>query len=119
AITAAICTGPDANPDPKKRYFGPAVAMLWYIMFGLFSAALVSVIQAFPTAFIAMVAGIALLGALEGSLSTALSQPADREAALCTFLITASDLSLLGLSSAFWGLVIGGTIIVVQRYLKK
>jgi len=66
-----------------------------------------------------MVAGIALLGALEGSLSTALSQPTDREAALCTFLITASDLSLLGLSSAFWGLVIGGTIIVVQRYLKK
>lgn len=119
AITAVICTGPDANPDPKKRYFGPAVAMLWYIIFGLFSAALVSVIQAFPAAFIAMVAGIALLGALEGSLSTALSQPADREAALCTFLITASDLSLLGLSSAFWGLVIGGTIIVVQRYLKK
>ena len=60
AITAAICTGRDANPDPGKRYFGPVVAMLWYLMFGLFSAALVSIIQSFPAAFIAMVAGIAL-----------------------------------------------------------
>ncbi|MFQ3230342.1 MAG: benzoate membrane transport protein [Reinekea sp.] len=119
AITAAICTGSDANYDSKKRYIGPVVAMLCYFIFGIFSAALVSVVQAFPTVFIAMVAGIALLGALEGSLSQALSQPAEREAALCTFLITASDLMLLGLSSAFWGLVIGGSIIFVQRYLTK
>lgn len=119
AITAAICTGPDAHPNPARRYFGPAVAMLWYLMFGLFSAALVSVIQAFPAAFIAMVAGIALLGALEGSLAAAMTQSRDREAALCTFLITASDLSLLGLSSAFWGLILGGIIVSVQQLLAR
>ncbi|MCP4866589.1 MAG: benzoate/H(+) symporter BenE family transporter [Alteromonas sp.] len=119
AITAAICTGSDAHPNPAKRYFGPFVAMFWYAMFGLFSAALVSVIQAFPAAFIAMVAGIALLGALEGSLAAALSQAKEREAALCTFLITASDLSLLGLSSAFWALIIGGAIFVLQQRLAK
>ncbi len=119
AITAAICTGKDANPDPGKRYFGPVVAMLWYLMFGLFSAALVSIIQSFPAAFIAMVAGIALLGALEGSLNAAMSQPTQREAALCTFLVTASDLSLLGLSSAFWGLIFGGGIVLVQSFLLR
>ncbi|GGF70897.1 benzoate/H(+) symporter BenE family transporter [Alteromonas lipolytica] len=115
----AICTGSDAHPNPTKRYFGPFVAMFWYAMFGLFSAALVSVIQAFPAAFIAMVAGIALLGALEGSLAAALSQAKEREAALCTFLITASDLSLLGLSSAFWALIIGGAIFALQQRLAK
>ena len=119
AITAAICTGRDANPDPGKRYFGPVVAMLWYLMFGLFSAALVSIIQSFPAAFIAMVAGIALLGALEGSLNAAMSQPTQREAALCTFLVTASDLSLLGLSSAFWGVIFGGGIVLVQSFLLR
>jgi benzoate membrane transport protein len=119
AITAAICTGPDAHPDPAKRYFGPFVALFWYGMFGLFSAALVSIIQAFPAAFIAMIAGIALLGALEGSIVAALSHVKEREAALCTFLIAASDLSLLGLSSAFWALIIGGVIVTVQRYLPR
>ena len=114
AITAAICTGKDAHPDPQKRYVGTVVAMLWYLLIGLFSAALVSIIQSFPATFIAMVAGIALLGALEGSLFASLNQAEHREAGLCTFLVCASDLSWAGLSSAYWGLIIGSLIIVLQ-----
>ncbi|MNW10272.1 Inner membrane protein YdcO [compost metagenome] len=36
-----------------------------------------------------------------------MAQPDDREAALITFLVTASGMSFLGLSAAFWGLVFG------------
>lgn len=116
AITAAICTGHDAHHDKTKRYIGPIVAAFWYFTVGLFSTALVGIIYAFPAAFISIIAGVALLGTLEKSLSAALSQPSERDAALCTFLISASNLAWLGLSSAFWGLLIGGLILLFNHF---
>ncbi|HBS77563.1 MAG TPA: benzoate transporter, partial [Pseudomonas sp.] len=77
------------------------------LLLGIFGATLVSVFTAFPEALIAALAGLALLAAIGGALSAAMSVPADREAALITFLVTASGMSLLGLSAAFWGLIFG------------
>jgi benzoate membrane transport protein len=76
-------------------------------LLGIFGATLVSVFTAFPAALIAALAGLALLAAIGGALSAAMSVPADREAALITFLVTVSGMSFLGLSAAFWGLVFG------------
>ncbi len=50
---------------------------------------------------------MALFGAIGGALAGAMAQPDDREAALITFLVTASGMSFLGLSAAFWGLLFG------------
>ncbi|MGW6896753.1 benzoate/H(+) symporter BenE family transporter [Streptomyces sp. NPDC054919] len=44
---------------------------------------------------------------IEASLASALSDPASREAAVVTFLATASGVTLLGIGSAFWGLLAG------------
>jgi benzoate membrane transport protein len=43
--------------------------------------------------------------------------PEDREAALITFLVTASGMSFLGLSAAFWGLIFGlaAHLLLVRR----
>lgn len=73
----------------------------------MFGATLVSLFSAFPAALIAALAGLALFGAIGGALAGAMSVPADREAALITFLVTASGMSFLGLSAAFWGLIFG------------
>jgi benzoate membrane transport protein len=107
AITAAICTGRESHEDPAKRYIAGVSGGVFYLLLGIFGATLVSVFTAFPAALIAALAGLALLGAIGGALSTAMSVPADREAALITFLVTASGMSLLGLSAAFWGLIFG------------
>jgi benzoate membrane transport protein len=40
-------------------------------------------------------------------LGAALADEGEREAALVTFLATASGMSLFGIGSAFWGLVLG------------
>ncbi len=107
AITAAICTGRESHEDPARRYVAGVSGGLFYLVLGIFGATLVSVFTAFPAALIAALAGLALLGAIGGALTTAMSVPADREAALITFLVTASGMSLMGLSAAFWGLIFG------------
>lgn len=107
AITAAICTGREAHEDPSRRYVAGVVGGVFYLVLGLFGATLVSIFTAFPAALIAALAGLALLAAIAGALTTAMSVPADREAALITFLVTASGMSFMGLSAAFWGLIFG------------
>lgn len=107
AITAAICTGKEAHEEPSKRWVAGVAAGVFYILVGLFGVALASVFMALPSAFITTLAGLALLGTIGGSLTNALSDDKTREAALITFLASASNIHLLGIGGAFWGLLIG------------
>ncbi|MCQ3828045.1 benzoate/H(+) symporter BenE family transporter [Microbulbifer elongatus] len=107
AISAAICTGPEAHPDPAKRYVAGIAAGVFYLLTGLFAASVVMVFAALPQAMIAGVAGLALIGVIATSLASASAQADTREAALITLLITASGVSFFGIGSAFWGLAGG------------
>lgn len=107
AITAAICTGKDAHEDPSRRYIAGVFNGVFYLVGGLFAGTIVSLFTSLPAAFVAVLAGLALLGAIAGNLFSALEEPSHREASLITFVVTASGMSLFGLSSAFWGVVIG------------
>ncbi|MBU0566285.1 MAG: benzoate/H(+) symporter BenE family transporter [Gammaproteobacteria bacterium] len=115
AITAAICTGREAHENPAKRYVAGVSGGVFYLLLGVCGATLVSIFTAFPPALIAALAGLALLTAIGGALSAAMAMPADREAALITFLVTASGMSFLDLSAAFWGLIFG---IAAHLFLK-
>ncbi|WOE78386.1 benzoate/H(+) symporter BenE family transporter [Pseudomonas protegens] len=107
AITAAICTGREAHEDKDKRYIAGIACGLFYILMGIFGATLASVFAALPKELIAALAGLALFGAISAGLSGAMVDEKQREAALITFLVTASGMSFLGLAAAFWGLIFG------------
>jgi len=107
AITAAICTSKDAHEDPSRRYIAGVFNGVFYLVGGLFAGTIVSLFTSLPAAFVAVLAGLALLGAISGNLFSALEDASHREASLITFVVTASGMSLYGLSSAFWGVVIG------------
>ncbi len=107
AITAAICTGPDTHPDPKKRYLAGITCGTAYIFAGSFGAALMIFFTALPSQLIAVIAGLALFGAIISGLSQAMADEIKKEAALVTFLITVSGISFYGIGSAFWGLAGG------------
>lgn len=107
AITAAICTGPEAHEDPAKRWLAGMAAGIFYILIGVFGVTLAALFMAFPATFISALAGLALLGTIGGSLANALVESKTREAALITFLAAAADIQFLGVGGAFWGLVIG------------
>ncbi len=115
AITAAICTGPHAHEDPRKRYTAAIFCGLFYALAGLFGASLVALFAALPSALLLSVAAIALLGSIGNGLSVAMHAPNEREAALLTFMVSASGISFFGIGSAFWGLVAGvATLLVVN-----
>ncbi|MDJ0383706.1 benzoate/H(+) symporter BenE family transporter [Streptomyces sp. G-G2] len=119
AITAAICTGPEAHEDPERRYLAGVWAGLFYLCVGVFGGTVSSLLTALPTALILGIAGLGLLGTIANSLSSALSDERFREAAVVTFLATASGVSLLGIGSAFWGLLAGALTLAVTRGLRR
>lgn len=108
AITAAICQSPDAHPDASKRWLAAAAAGVFYLMAGIFGGSISGLMAALPLSWIQTLAGLALLGTIGGSLHQALHNEAERDAAIVTFLLTASGATLAGIGSAFWGLVAGG-----------
>ncbi|MFM1881119.1 MAG: hypothetical protein RLZZ344_1353 [Pseudomonadota bacterium] len=107
AITAAICMSPDADPDSGKRYQAAMWAGVFYLALGLLGATVATLFAALPAAFVVAIAGLALLPTIANSLHQALQEPLQREAAAVTFLVTASGITLVGVSSAFWGLLLG------------
>ena len=107
AITAAICTGREAHEDPSRRWIAGIAAGVFYILVGVFGVTLAALFMAFPATFITTLAGLALLGAIGGSLAGAMADAQAREASLITFLAAAANISLVGIGGAFWGLVIG------------
>lgn len=111
AITAAMCAGEDAHPDPKRRYWAAIIGGVGYIVFGLLAGAVTAFVSLAPPILIQAVAGLALIGAFSGSAVAAFKEPETREAAAVTFLITASGVSFGGISGAFWGLVAGGLML--------
>ncbi len=116
AITAAICMGREAHPDPDKRYIAAASCGAIYCVIGLFGAAVTDLLTAFPRELVVAIAGLALLGSIGGGLAVALEEEAHREAALITFLVTLSGVSLAGIGSAFWGVVAGALALFVQQW---
>jgi benzoate membrane transport protein len=115
AITAAICMGREAHEDPARRYVASVAAGVFYIVIGLAGGAVVGLLQAFPRELVLAVAGLALLGTIAGGLASALKGEKHRDAAILTFLVTLSGLTLAGIGSAFWGVVAGAVALLVQH----
>ena len=116
AITAAICMGPDAHEDPRRRYMAPIAAGIAYIAVGLAGGAVVGLLGAFPRALVVGVAGLALVGTIAGALASALAIEKHRDAAMLTFLVSLSGVTLAGIGAPFWGVVTGGIALAVQHW---
>lgn len=113
AITAALCTGKDAHEDASKRYVAGIANGVFYLVGGCFAGTIILFFAALPKALIAVLAGLALLGAIGGSLAGAMDDADHREASVITFLATASGMTFWGLGSAFWGVLIGAATYLV------
>jgi benzoate membrane transport protein len=116
AITAAICMGREAHADPDRRWVAAAACGTLYCVVGVFGAAVAGLLAAFPRELVVAVAGLALLGTIGSGLAAALKDEPYREAALVTFLVTLSGLTLFGVGSAFWGVVAGAAALFVQQW---
>ncbi|WP_326557902.1 benzoate/H(+) symporter BenE family transporter [Micromonospora sp. NBC_01796] len=115
AITAALAAGPDADPDPRRRWIASVTAGGSQLVLGLGSGLATAVVLLSPPVLVEAVAGLALLGALGAAIAAAVAEPEGRPAAVVTFLVTASGITVLGLGAAFWGLLAGGLFVLLHR----
>ena len=115
AITAALAAGPEAHPDPARRWIASVSGGVAYLILGLLAGAATTLVAIAPPLLIETVAGLALLGALGGALAAASADPERREAAIVTFVVSASAITAAGISAPFWGLVAGLAYLAVQR----
>lgn len=119
AITAAICTGPDAHPDPAERWKTGVAYLFVYAGLAALGASLVALFTSFPPVLFKTIAGLGLLGSLAGALGAAMANESQRFAAVLTFAVTASGITLLGIGSAFWGLVAGMIVVGLESGLVR
>ncbi|MGK6324402.1 benzoate/H(+) symporter BenE family transporter [Sphingomonas sp. DT-51] len=119
AITAAICTSEDADPEADRRWMTGVIYAGCYVLLAAFSPLLVRQLLALPGGLIAALTGVALIPPLSAALATLFTEPRDRDAALLTFLVTASGVLILGLGPALWGLVAGIASLAAARVLRR
>ncbi|AHF66843.1 MULTISPECIES: benzoate/H(+) symporter BenE family transporter [Pseudomonas] len=118
AISAAICTSPNAHEDKSKRYTAAVWCGVFYGVAGIFGATLAALFAAFPKELVLSIAALALFGSLINGLTVAMNEPREREAALITFMVTASGLTLFSIGSALWGIVAGVLTLLILNVRK-
>lgn len=118
AITAALCTGKESHPDPKKRYVSGIANGVFYLIGGTFAGTIVLLFSAIPSAVIAALAGLALIGAIVANIRLLCSESTYIEPAVLCFMVTASNMSIGGMGSAFWGIVLGMLAYWISSYKK-
>lgn len=115
AITAALACGPDAHPDPARRWRAALAAGLGYLAFGLLAGVTAGLAEGGVPVLVTVVAGLGLMGAFAGALDGAVREPADRPAAVLALLVTAGGVTVAGIGGAFWGLVAGAALLALTR----
>lgn len=116
AITAALVAGPDAEPDPERRYMAAVFSGIGYMALALIAGLAAATVTRAPPLLIEAVAGLALIGAFSSSALAALHDEKLRLCAAVTFLTAASGLSIAGITSAFLGLIFGLTVLAIERW---
>ena len=116
ALTAALVAGPEAHPDRRRRWIAAAAGGVAFIGLGLAAGAVITLAGLAPPVVIDAVAGLALVGALGGSLASATSDDRLRDAAVVTFAVTVSAIRVVGVSAPMWGLLAGLATAAAARW---
>ncbi|MFC4453013.1 benzoate/H(+) symporter BenE family transporter [Deinococcus sonorensis] len=115
ALLANIVAGPEAHPDPKRRYVAAVTAGTLNIVVGSFAGTFLAVMSVLPQDAITALAGLALLAAMASSLQAALQGPGGRLAAPTVLIVTLSGIAPLGIGAAFWGILAGLAVHALER----
>jgi len=116
AITGALTAGPEASPDPARRWVAAASAGVAHVVLGLLAPVAAVVVTRAPADLVTAAAGLALLTTFAASAAAAVRDEDERLPSALVLLVTASGASVLGLGSAPLALL-GG--LVVRTLLRR
>jgi benzoate membrane transport protein len=115
AITAALNADEGAANDPSRRWIAASWGGVVYMLFALFAAPFAAFVLAVSTNLLLALAGIALINTFAGSIKTAVSDDVTRLAGVVTFVIGAAGITVFGIGGAFWALVSGILVWLIQK----
>jgi benzoate membrane transport protein len=95
-----------ASGEKHRHYTAGIMVGVLALAFGLFSPLFTRLLLAAPKAFIAALAGLAMLRVLQTAFSISFRSKFTL-GALVTFLVTVADVPIFNVGSPFWGLVFG------------
>jgi benzoate membrane transport protein len=125
AITSGICMEKSSHEDPARRYTAALTNGSVYLVVGVFGTSIIGALKAFPAEFVQIIAALALLPTIGANLAAATADESRRDAALITFLVTLSGVTVSKIAAPFWGAVagVGVTLLSVlagrQRHEQK
>ena len=105
-VTAPANAILNVSGDPDWRYVGGIWFGIFILVFGIFAPTALQIGLALPAAFIATLAGLAMIPVLQSAFVSGFGGKFSL-GALVTFLITVAGVSIFGIGAAFWGLVFG------------
>jgi benzoate membrane transport protein len=112
APMTGICSSPEAG-HRDKRWVAAVIAGAIFVVAAPFYGYVVSLLEATPGYFIAIIAGLALIRVITSSLAIAFSGKKHEMGALFAFLIAASGIQILDIGASFWALVLGVMISLI------
>ncbi len=101
----AILASPDAGP-PGGRYWAVVIAASLTIVMALAATPVASLLNVLPRTYIVVVAGLAILSSFQDALEKAFTGKL-RFGSLVAFAVAATPFAFLGITSAFWSVVVG------------
>jgi benzoate membrane transport protein len=107
AVSAPLCLEAPAHENPARRYTAALSNGGFYLVAALFGTSITGALRAFPTELIQIVAALALLPTIGNSLNAAVLDGQYREAAMFTFVVTLSGVTVAKIGSPFWGVLAG------------
>ena len=111
AITGALTAGPQAHPDPARRWPAAAAAGLTYLALAMVAPLTSAFVTGVDPRLVATAAGLALVPALAGAAAAAVRDDATRLPALLTLLVAGSGTS----GAPAVGLIVGLAALALGR----
>lgn len=105
-MMSALSSGEDAGPK-DHRFWAAIVSGTLVTLFGIFAWKIIDIIELLPSSFVILITGFSLVGVLLNSLQSAFSDTNFRFSTVFTFIIAISNVTLLGVSSPAWALIVG------------
>jgi benzoate membrane transport protein len=99
---------------PDAHWISAVFLGVFAILFGLTAPTVTNILIAAPPAFLATLAGLALLKTLQAAFSSAFSS-SHPMGGLIAFLVTLGEVPMLNIGSPFWGLVFGAIVSFVME----
>lgn len=108
----AICSSNEAGPK-EGRYAASFWNGITFALFGVFGSFAIAFVSFIPSALVGVLAGLAMINVLIQAFSEGFGTMKYKTGAFFALVVGASGLTILGIGSAFWALVVGVVVSVI------